>query len=655
MTTRVAGRRLAVTIDVERPRPRLELHFVHPDAPTVTCDLAGTVASDSIRAEGLELRFRLRPFPEATLLGHGVLDLDVRLSVDPEEGSLTLEVDGPPNYPIDRLAVPGDFRLGGPHSAPWRFLLPLGEGISLPAERSALAAAPRALPEEIDLFGSWITLPVIGVTVGPDARGGAFLVSSPQAHDHTVGLLPADDDGGPGLRLVQQATLGRFGYRRAWRLQWVAEPGLVAVARAVRRELHAAGIAIETLADKLARRGMSEGSIESVGGTHLWWHVDPFPAWLPSELRREGLRSVVLMGPGDGASVAAARDADLVAGTYVMTSDIYPPGEVQVGEWRNLFPPEGSSDGWPDQLALSREGWTLPNWFHTPAPEAVDLWEDEEYLGADGQVAWRSRTARPFTPTQGYYRCPHFHEPTTQRSVLPRLDELRTTAVMCDVTTANGLIECFAPDHPCDRGTDVALRQAQLRSLGADGRFVISECGMWWALDVADAFEGSLKYEGHLNNRVLGDYPFRPEWLAQFDLEHRIPLLGLVARPAVVRTMWWGHGHDRHPETWDAKDALCALFGANPIFVADPAHPLEPGTAKWDRFVTTVRAFDVLRERTFGAAIRSYEVVDRHTGVTEFDDGTQVRATLGVPQEDGTVSGSFEIRSGDGELVWPQT
>lgn len=107
--------------------------------------------------------------------------------------------------------------------------------------------------------------------------------------------------------------------------------------------------------------------------------------------------------------------------------------------------------------------------------------------------------------------------------------------------------------------------------------------------------------------------------------------------------MWWGHGHDRRPETWDAKDALCALFGANPIFVGDPTHPLELETAKRDRFVQTVRAFDELRRRTFGLGMTSYEVLGRHVAVTEFEDGTQVRANVGPTDSDGLAAGSFQI------------
>lgn len=650
---RVAAPGVAVTLTRSTTATRLTVEYGARAAPTLTCDLAGLVPAASVGARGRTLTFGLRPFPRAGVPGHGTLELVVVLELDATAGGLTLSIDGPLGYPFERLIAPGRFRLPGRSGAPWQFVVPAAEGLAVPAEPAAWTEATGSLPRDVDLFGEWISLPLVALTRGPDAHGGSLIVLSPQGDDHTVRMLADDGGRGPGFELLQCAALGTLAYRRVWRLRWVADVGLVALAAAIRNELEAAGADLRTLPRKLADRGMSDASIDAVGGTHLWWHVDRIPAELPGQLRREGLRSVVVMGRLDPEVQRETEAAGLIAGTYFMSSDLYPPGSVRTGEWRGLFPPEGATDGWPDQLARTREGWLQPNWVHTPAPRPIELWGAEPYLTEQGRPGWRQPAVADFHPTQGYYRCPHFHVPTVRR--WGRLgDHVAGSAVFCDVTTAAGAIECHAAAHPCDRRGDIAARREQLALLGAGGRFVSSECGKWWALGTTDAFEGMLKYERDLNNRVLGDYPFRPEWWqTQFNLELRVPLFGLVARSAVVRTMWWGHGHDRHEQTWDAKDALCALFGANPIFVADPAHPLRPGTPRWARFVDTARAFDLLRRLTFGQGIASYEVRGRHVGVSRFDGGTEVRANVGPVDADGLPAGGFEILDPGGTRVWP--
>lgn len=64
-------------------------------------------------------------------------------------------------------------------------------------------------------------------------------------------------------------------------------------------------------------------------------------------------------------------------------------------------------------------------------------------------------------------------------------------------------------------------------------------------------------------------------------------------------------------------------------------------------------AFDVLRQETFGLGITAYDVVDRHVGHTQLEDGTQVRANVGPENRDGLPVGSFEIHDADGRRLWP--
>lgn len=215
-------------------------------------------------------------------------------------------------------------------------------------------------------------------------------------------------------------------------------------------------------------------------------------------------------------------------------------------------------------------------------------------------------------------------------------------------------LECYSPSHPCDRRQDVQYRLDALESLGAANRLVFSEAGKWWAIDHLNGFEGLLSYDQELNEDCmqLTDFPEDPSRRAyEFNLDHRAPLFGMVARHAVSRTLWWGTGQDRHIATWSAKDALTALFGANPILVVDPDHPLAPGSARWERFTRSAAAFDVLHDLSRDARITSYESDGPHVGRTEFEGGVTVEANVGFAPQAGLAPGEFVVRDAGGRTV----
>jgi hypothetical protein len=183
---------------------------------------------------------------------------------------------------------------------------------------------------------------------------------------------------------------------------------------------------------------------------------------------------------------------------------------------------------------------------------------------------------------------------------------------------------------------------------------VFSEGGKWWAIDDVNGFEGSFScdLEPNADCLQLTDYPEDPGRRAyEFNLKHRVPLFGMVARHAVTRTLWWGTGQDRHLATWAAKDALAALFGAKPIFLVDPDHLLTPGTPRWERVIRTVRAFDTLAELTPDARVVSYETAGPHVGRTEFEGGASVEANVRFNAQDGLAPGQFIIRDATGRTV----
>jgi hypothetical protein len=351
---------------------------------------------------------------------------------------------------------------------------------------------------------------------------------------------------------------------------------------------------------------------------------------------------------------AALAEADYATGPYFQTYDVFPQGSVQQLGWRGTYPPEGASDGWPDDLIRNMAGWLDPAWVYLPYPNGTRFWTHEDYLDANGSIETRWRYQHDQVPVRSYRRCPSRHRRVIERRGLPMLDEIGATAVFYDIASAMHGLECYSPNHRCDRRQDVGYRREALDTLTATGRPVFSEAGKWWAIDHLNGFEGLFSYDQELNedNIQLTDYPEdRRRRVYEFDLEHRVPLFGMVARHAVTRTMWWGTGQDRHGTTWPSKDAMTALFGANPIFVVDPDHPPVPGTPRWGRFAGTSKAFDVLAELARDARVSSYETSGPNLGRTEFEWGAAVEANVGLAAEGGLAPGQFVIKDPAGHTV----
>jgi hypothetical protein len=589
-------------------------------------------------------------FPEANVVGHGALSVTVTARIadvpaHPDARCCDIEIAGSAaDFPMEDLAFPEALRLDGATTpAEWRYLLPYGQGILV----DVAGTAPHAA-KQVNFHDYKITLPLAAAI--NRTSGAAVMVISPQGHDH--GLRPGYD-GAIGLQLVQLASLGTWRYDRRWRVVSIAAGGVNALAKIARAELRRSDLKLVSARDKAAM--LPQFVRNAVGGTHLWCHMDTLTARLINDLAESGIRSLLVMGrPADDGAIPAARMAGYGSGPYFQTYDVFPPGSVRELEWRNTYPPEGASHGFPHQLRRNRDGFYDYAWVHLPVASSAHHWEFSDALGSDGKVFRRTTAVHDEYPVQSYRRCQVFHREVIAEHGLPLLDRLGSTAVFYDICTTILGLECADPKHPCDRRHDIELRNAALSMLADTNRIVLSEDGKWWALDIAHGFEGGLNYDGmeSFDNITLTDYAFNPKnWLTEFSFDHRLPFFSMVAGFTVASTFWWGRGQDRHAETRRAKDAFAALAGGNPIFVVDPAHPLTPGTSRWEAFVATAKAFDVLRDQIFGVPIEHFEAHGPHHATTTFENGVTVVGNVGPEPAGGLAPGEYRVLAQGGELV----
>lgn len=602
--------------------------------------------------DGDALEFVYAPRPDVEVGDHGVLEITVRAGFERPGANrasmVTFTLSAAEDYPLADLPFVTITPRDGSDRDEWRYLVPDGEGLWLDADGLGRGWRPR-----VAFNNHRITLPMTALV---HAGGAAVMVSEVEGHDHAVDLVPGvTSRDRSGLRLVNLPALGTWRYSRHWTVSTVAAGGAPALADELSRQLRDGGYPLQPQTRKLAAHGVPEALRASVGGTILWCHFDLLAAPLVRNLGDAGLRSIMLMGrPADAGAAAAMTSGGFAGGPYFQTYDIYPTGSVEELGWRNVYPPEGASDGWTDDLIRDLSGWFDPAWPYLPNVVGDEFWKSEPYLTASGTVAERSRAVHRYAAVQSYRRCPARHRRIVEKHGLPMLDRLGATAVFYDIATAMHGLECYSPDHVVDRRDDVRYRREAIDLIGSSGRIVHSETGKWWAIDQLNAFEGMFSYDADPNIATIqvSDYPYDPDRApGEFDLEHRVPFFGMVARHAISRTMWWGTGQDRHPETRGAKDAITALYGANPIYIIDPEHPLEPGNQRWDRFVATTAAFDQLRDAALDSRVVGYETDGPSLGRTVFENGATVEANVGRVAAGGLDPGQFVIRSDAGTTV----
>lgn len=561
----------------------------------------------------------------------------------------SLRLSGPEDYPLDEYRGPTITpRADGSSRDQWRYLLPDGDGLWMRVDGTGYGSRSRLVFHE-----HRVSLPMSALV---DDSGAALMVSGVGGNDHAVDFVvggSADDLS--GMRLVNVASLGTWHHDREWRIATVGTGGAPALAVEVATQLREQGMRLMTQTEKMTERGVPAERHASVGGTVLWCHFDTLTSTIVDDLVAAGLKSVMVMGrPADDAAAAALAGSPYAGGPYFQTYDVFPPGSVEELGWRGVYPPEGATTGWPEDLIHDMAGWLNAGWRYLPFAEGEQFWRTEEHLDAAGRLGRRARAVHTATTVQTYRRCPSRHLHVVRDQGIPMLERLEATAVFYDIATAMYALECYSPDHPVHRIEDIEYRKEILDLLAAPGRLVHSEAGKWWGIDHVNTFEGLFSYDWEFNigSIQLEDYPVNPARRAfEFNLEHRVPFFGMVARHAVARTMWWGTGQDRHAETWGSNNAITALFGANPISVVDPDHPLTPGTPRWETFARATASFDELRVLAGDQNIVGYETDGPDLGRTVFEGGASVEANVGTDAAGGLQPGEYVIRDANGATV----
>ncbi|MCK4373815.1 MAG: hypothetical protein KAX19_00760, partial [Candidatus Brocadiae bacterium] len=229
------------------------------------------------------------------------------------------------------------------------------------------------------------------------------------------------------------------------------------------------------------------------------------------------------------------------------------------------------------------------------------------------------------------------------RAIIPGILETHPyNARFLDVTSAEGFIECYSPDHPTTRAGDRANRQALQRYVSDElGLVCGGEHGRWWSVPYLDYHEGMMG-GGHYSwpAGYLRDVESRDELSENYlnygiNPANRVPLFELAYHDCVVNYWYWGatndYLHEVAPEITERKTAMNILYGTPPMMWVN-SHGLRWSVPEErEQMLTIYRNVCKLHEVIGMQEMVSHEFLteDRTVQLTRWEDGTVCTVNFG--------------------------
>ena len=225
------------------------------------------------------------------------------------------------------------------------------------------------------------------------------------------------------------------------------------------------------------------------------------------------------------------------------------------------------------------------------------------YPGQFNKLAARKANGKTYSNQFGHYACPVAMRDNIRWKLDKVVTEYPHSGLFLDVYQANGLYECYSPDHPLTReGYAWAIIENYRLIQDRYGFFMGGEWGAefvlphsvfnhgmmtlqwpWWGSEIDD--KGTIYYYGDWKNHerpsiMVTNCTAGPTYYRYCLNESiRVPLYELVYHDACVSTWRWEDGNPRYPELWWKKDLFNMLYGSAPLWILD--------RALWERFRKT--------------------------------------------------------------------
>lgn len=425
-------------------------------------------------------------------------------------------------------------------------------------------------------------------------------------------------------RIYWEPSMGKLSYGRIIHLYFISEGGYVALAKAYREYAKNKGL-IVPFTEKIKK---NPNIRRLFGAPDVWVGWEPGFDYLAFALEAKtyGLEKMLYHGRSSPDNIAKVNALGYVTSEYDNYTDILP-----VEEGKEIDSHHGRL---PDDAVLMANGERMTAW-----------------------LTWDKKT-------QYMKRCPALWKEAAQVVIPKVIKEFPFVGRFIDVTTAEGLYECYDPKHPLTKRAKRQCGVSLLSYVRSLGLVVGGEHGIWWAVPVLDYIEGMMSCNpffswpaGHLIRPKSKTEEFIDPWgnrlpgwevYEKWGIGHqwRAPLWELVFHDCVIPTWYWGDSTDflleAAPEITLKKDAFNILYGTIPMF----------WTRTWkenrDVFLRSYRKTCKLHEIIADKEMLTHEFVtpDHAVQRTRFSDGTEIIVNFGEKP--------YELKRNDTFYLLPQ-
>jgi len=406
-------------------------------------------------------------------------------------------------------------------------------------------------------------------------------------------------------QVVWNPSKGRFAYPRRILYRFTSKGSYVALAKAYRAYAKEKGL-IVPFAEKLKE---NPNIRRLFGAPDVWGDATLAFA---QQAKAAGVDKMLIHGRSSPQDMKAINALGYLTSEYDNYTDILP---VEKGQ-----EPDSTHDLLPDHAVMNPDGQRMAAW-----------------------LTWDKKT-------QFMKRCPSFWVPTAKLVIPKVLKTYPFIGRFIDVTTAEGLYECYDSDHPLTKAGKRQCGVDLLSYVRSEKLVVGGEHGIWWGVPYQDYIEGMMSsYQfswpaGHLIHPKTKEEEFTSPWggkLGEWSVyekwgighEWRVPLWELVFHDCVVSTWYWGDSSDwllaAAPEITPKKDAFNILYGTIPLLWAEREGSWQKAR---DVFLRTYRNTCKLHEVIAGKEMLGHEFLtpDHAVQRTRFSDGTRVVVNFGL-------------------------
>ncbi len=451
--------------------------------------------------------------------------------------------------------------------------------------------------------GGRLDLPLVSICSGENGPNCAVILES--SDDAFIECRRSPRENGTQIYaplLGWQPVKGAFGPPRSVLLRFSPSGGYVAGALACRDWMREHG-RLKTFTEKLE----TNPEIRRLfGAPDVWGDAS---LRFAKEARTAGVEKMLIHGRTTPEELRSIQALGYLGSEYDNYTDI-----LEVGTGKG---PDSNHDELPGAAAVQADGKRMEAW----------LTYDKK--------------------TQYMKRCPALWAKAAANVIPAVLKQYPYLGRFIDVTTAEGLYECYDPLHPLVKAQKREAGEDLLRTVRSNHLVVGGEHGIWWGVPYLDYIEGMMSGNrfawpaGHLihpkNQQEKFEGPYGTEtWdvYRNWSMGHesRVPLWELVFHDCVVSTWYWGDSNDylldAAPDTLQKKMAFNVLYGTMPMLWADSG-------GAWikqrDLFLSTVRNVCGVQALVAESAMIDHEFLtsDRALQRTQFANGTSCIVNFG--------------------------